>query len=113
MLIAITHNSAVAQDEGVSISNGFVNGTVFLTYTEAQQIIYTMGLVDGALSSPILYGANSKQERAFKSCVTGMTAGQLKDALVKHIKDHPLQRQINLSALLLRAIDAECQVFGG
>src|SRR5215831_13546259 len=79
----------------------------FLELNEADQMMYTAGLMDGFYASTF-FGATDETVSNLKSCTEKMDNKQISAIITKYVKDHPEEWHFALSALAHTALNNAC-----
>ena len=107
LLAVFTGQSFATEDGSVLIQNGFIKGNDFRVLGSASKNMYSMGLVDGILLSP-LYGSPNSKLRNFESCTTGMNGSQLSAIFDKYLVSHPERWHQSMHTLAFVALKEAC-----
>ena len=107
LLILFSGQSIAEDDDSVLIQNGFIKGNDFRVLDSGGKNMYSMGLVDGILLSP-LYGAPKSKLEEFESCTTGMNGSQLSAILDKYLAAHPERWHQSMHTLSFVALKEAC-----
>src|SRR3954471_3017508 len=80
---------AVAADQqGIRIHNGMVNGIHYKSYDSGRRRAYLMGVIDGIFVSP-LFSASDGSPMPVEPCVEGMTDLQILGIVDNYHLQHP------------------------
>jgi hypothetical protein len=108
VLLVVCSGQSIAKDDGsVLIQNGFIKGNDFRVLDSGSKNMYSMGLVDGILLSP-LYGAPKLKLEKFESCTTGMNGSQLAAIFDKYLAAHPERWHQSMHTLAFVALKEAC-----
>ena len=86
---------------------GFLTGEQLLSYDDSQLTVYTMGYVDGVLSS-IFAAAPWECLQLLHRCITGRTNVQLAAILREYLKNHPDEWHEASHVISFNAIFSPC-----
>ncbi|GGI72860.1 hypothetical protein GCM10007978_08340 [Shewanella hanedai] len=106
-LIVFASQSFASEDGTVLIQNGFIKGNEFRVFDNGSKNIYSMGLVDGILLSP-LYGVRKSNMGRFEDCTAGMNGSQLTAIFDKYLAAHPERWHQGMHILAFVALKESC-----
>lgn len=84
-----------------------VNAEAFLDLSEANQMVYTEGLMDGFYASTF-FGATDQTVANLMACTKNMDSRQVTAIIAKYVRDHPEDWHFALSALAHSVLDKAC-----
>ena len=91
----------------VSVAKGFLTGEEFLKLSDTEKVSYSMGIIDGYLSSPI-FGADAKYINWISTCTKSKTNTQLSAILNKYLEDNPGRWEKSTQFLMFEALRKAC-----
>jgi hypothetical protein len=106
-ILILALSSLTFADEVVSISTGFVSGNTFRALDDVSKNVYTQGVIDGILVSP-MYGTPKKNLAVLEKCTEGMTGQQLVAIFNKYLKSNPELWHKSMHTLVYRAMNEAC-----
>ncbi len=107
-LLTVFSSQSLARDDGsILIQNGFIKGNDFRILDGPSKNMYSMGLIDGILLSP-LYGAPKSKLEKFEGCTTGMNGTQISAILDKYLAAHPERWHQSMHTLAFAALEEAC-----
>jgi len=109
LLVFSSGQSIAKDDDSVLIQNGFIKGRDFRAFDSGNKYMYSMGLVDGILLSP-LYGAPKSKLEKFESCTTGMNGSQLSAIFDKYLAENPERWHLSMHANGYAALQDTCNL---
>jgi len=93
----------------IAIHNGFLTGEQYRNEGATDQIMYSIGLVDGMLVSPLFGAPDTGKAEKLGKCTEGMSGSQIVAILNKHLNDHPEEWNQPMHAIAFRTFRDVCK----
>ena len=98
-----------ADEQGILITRGFLNGQTYIEASEMARSYYVMGLVDGLLVSPMMDARVEKNVINFSRCLTGITSDKLDALLLAEFEENPRTLEQSVHITLFNVLSTLCE----
>ncbi|MBC8317855.1 MAG: hypothetical protein H8E41_08095 [Desulfobulbaceae bacterium] len=102
--------SAAGAETVVNIRKGLADGNQFNKSSEALQLSYVAGILDGIKMAPLL-GGSEELTGAFADCLVGLSVNQAMGIVLKEHHAHPEWWDTPMHLTVYRAILNACENF--
>ena len=102
-------STSLASQEYNQFFVSYITGNAYNQFNEGQKDVYSIGIVDGLMLSP-LYGASIDKLRPISTCTSKMPSGQLKAVISKYLAENPARWHEDMHKLALDALNEVCKL---
>ena len=91
----------------VWIHNGFIKGNKYNKFSDSEQRLYLMGVIDGFMFAPI-FAKKKMNIKWFTDCVEGMEDFQVEAIVEKYLIENPIQWTQSMHTIIYNSFIRVC-----